>query len=421
MGYSNKYPHEIMSSKKHKKGSLVKKIASFLAVFFILMSVGYGVGIVPESWIDAIEYIASPLDGPQGLWKGDKNTGDTQTSSQDNAAVQGTRTQVSGTLNVEFIDVGQADAILIYNDENAMLIDAGNNPDGKPLTNYIKSLGIDHLDYVIGTHNHEDHIGGMDDVITAYSSEVDYIMLSEEEGTTATYRSVVEAADSSSAEQLTPKAGETYTLGDATWQILSCDTDMPDLNESSIVIKLTYGNTSFLLPTNILLAGLEGELVSEIGRSFRLKNALKDSAVRDVYDYVLIDTPPSLGILTTNAIVAADYILIPTDADSDAISGIAQLGNTIQQARQYCNVDPKILGILFTKFDPRQNNSKDMMKVAMQAANALDTKVFNTFIRSAVIVKETKSRELDLLTAAPDSTVAMDYMALADEIAKEGI
>ena len=89
--------------------------------------------------------------------------------------------------------------------------------------------------------------------------------------------------------------------------------------------------------------------------------------------------------------------------------------------RDYCGVNPEILGIVFTKFDPRQNNSKDMMKVAMQAANALDTKVFNAFIRSAVIVKETKSRELDLLTAAPDSTVAMDYMALADEIAKEGI
>ena len=133
------------------------------------------------------------------------------------------------------------------------------------------------------------------------------------------------------------------------------------------------------------------------------------------------DIRESPAVEIAGALLAADYILIPTDADSDAISGIAQLGNTIQQARQYCNVDPKILGILFTKFDPRQNNSKDMMKVAMQAANALDTKVFNTFIRSAVIVKETKSRELDLLTAAPDSTVAMDYMALADEIAKEGI
>ena len=176
-----------------------------------------------------------------------------------------------------------------------------------------------------------------------------------------------------------------------------------------------------ILPTTILLAGLEAELMSDMGRSFRLKNVLADASVKDVYDYVLIDTPPSLGVLTVNAIVAADYSLIPTDADSDAISGIAQLGNTIQQARLYCNVDPKILGILFTKFDPRQNNSKDMMKIAMQAAKGLDTKVFNTYIRSAVAVKEAKSREMDLLTAAPDSTVAKDYVALAEEIAKDGV
>ena len=84
-------------------------------------------------------------------------------------------------------------------------------------------------------------------------------------------------------------------------------------------------------------------------------------------------------------------------------------------------MNPQILGILFTKFDPRQNNSKDMMSIAMRIAEKLDTKVFSTYIRAAVVVKEAKSRELDLLTAAPNSTVAMDYMALADEIAKEGI
>lgn len=176
-----------------------------------------------------------------------------------------------------------------------------------------------------------------------------------------------------------------------------------------------------ILPTSILLAGLEAELLSDMGRSFRLKNALEDKAITGAYDYVFIDTPPSLGVLTVNAIVASDYVLVPTDADSDAIDGIMQLGNTIQNARKYCNVNPQILGILFTKFDPRQNNSKDMMSIAMRIAEKLDTKVFSTYIRAAVVVKEAKSRELDLLTAAPNSTVAMDYMALADEIAKEGI
>ena len=229
-----------MGKKKNKLKIWGGRIISGLAIFFVLMSVGYGAGIVPESWIDAIETVTSPLDGPQKLWQGSKN----EDTAEVAPSTGGDTAASENTLNVEFIDVGQADAILIYDDNDAMLIDAGNNPDGEPLVKYIESLGIEHLDYAVGTHNHEDHIGGLDDVINSF--DIDYIMLSEEKGTTAAYRSVVKAAESSAAEMLVPQAGDTYELGNATWQILSCDTDVTDLNESSIVIKLTYGGTSFL-------------------------------------------------------------------------------------------------------------------------------------------------------------------------------
>lgn len=171
-----------------------------------------------------------------------------------------------------------------------------------------------------------------------------------------------------------------------------------------------------ILPTSIVLAGLEAELMTDMGKYFKLRDAIEKAQLGKLYDYILIDTPPSLGVPTVNAIVAADGVLVPTDADCDSINGIIQLNTTIQNVKRYCNVNPKIMGIVFTKFDPRQNNSKDMMALAMRVADALNTQVFGTYIRAAVAVREAKSKAKDLVTSNPRSNVVLDYTSLAEEI-----
>lgn len=149
-------------------------------------------------------------------------------------------------LTVRFLDVGQADCICIStSDGHNMLIDAGNNNDGRLVSHYLVNSGIDHFDYIIGTHAHEDHVGGLDDVICDTSS--DYIMLPLVSTEAKTYQDVVSAANAATAELLTPAVGDTYSLGDAKWKILSCEPqDAGNLNESSIVILLQYGETAFL-------------------------------------------------------------------------------------------------------------------------------------------------------------------------------
>ena len=172
-----------------------------------------------------------------------------------------------------------------------------------------------------------------------------------------------------------------------------------------------------ILPTSIILAGLEAELMTDVGKYFKLRDAIEEANLKDDYDYIIIDTPP--GVTTVNAIVAADGILVPTDADCDSINGIVQLSDTVRNVKKYCGVNPEILGIVFTKFDPRQNNSKTMLELAMRVADMLHTKVFQTFIRGAVAVREAKSSSKDLVVSRPDSKVVLDYTSLANEMLKE--
>lgn len=163
--------------------------------------------------------------------------------STENAFVKNSPTL--GKLKVSYIDVGQADSILVQQGDHAMLIDAGNNDDSTIVKNYITNQDVSVLDYVIGTHPHEDHIGGLDYVINSF--QIGKIYMPEVVATTKTFEDVITAINNKGMSISKPNVGETFKLGDATCTILGpLDTDASELNTYSIVLKVDYNNNSFL-------------------------------------------------------------------------------------------------------------------------------------------------------------------------------
>lgn len=171
----------------------------------------------------------------------DAKAADTNNEKSDNNK----STSVKGELKVHFIDVGQADAILLQQGNAAMLIDGGNNGDRNKVKNYIEQEKITQLDYVIGTHAHEDHIGGLDYVINAF--KVGKVYFPRQSANTKTFEDFAIAVKSKVGKLTAPKVGDTFKLGDAVCTILGPNSsDYGDANDYSIVIKVVYGGTSFL-------------------------------------------------------------------------------------------------------------------------------------------------------------------------------
>ncbi len=151
-----------------------------------------------------------------------------------------------GSISVHFIDVGQGDSILIKTGPSAMLIDAGNINDADLVENYIKKQGVKKLNYIVGTHPHADHIGGMADIIDKFPTEK--IMMPDADNNTKTFENVLDAVDRKGMVITVPKAGSTYELGNASFTILAPNSKgYKDLNDDSIVIRLIFGSTAFLL------------------------------------------------------------------------------------------------------------------------------------------------------------------------------
>ena len=148
-------------------------------------------------------------------------------------------------VQVHFIDVGQGDSTLIESNGHYMLIDAGENNQADTVISYLRSQNVSTLDYVIGTHPHSDHIGGLDKVIEAF--DIGKVILPPKEHTTRTFEDLLDAIAGKNLKITKPVVGDIYELGDASFQILAPNQDYgDDLNNWSVGIRLVYGNTAFV-------------------------------------------------------------------------------------------------------------------------------------------------------------------------------
>lgn len=150
----------------------------------------------------------------------------------------------NSTVEVHFIDVGQADATLVVCDGKAMLIDGGNPEDSDLLYSYLKKHGISHLTYLIGTHAHDDHIGGLAGALNFASVDLAYCPITSYD--TKAFGNFVKALDKHGVSITVPCPGDTFMLGSSECRILAVNTDSSDPNNSSIVLRIVYGDTSFL-------------------------------------------------------------------------------------------------------------------------------------------------------------------------------
>ena len=194
-----------------------------------------------------------------------------------------------------------------------------------------------------------------------------------------------------------------------------CDVFKGSAELSDLIQKTDLGYD--LITGGLALAGADMDF-TQTGREFMLREAL--DTVRADYDFCIIDTPPTLGILTVNALTASDSVVIPLTADLYSIQGLSQLNLLIQRVRKYSNKDLEIAGLLITKHDERTNVSKALMDQITQTAEKLGTKVFSQPIRNSVAIRESQLMRGDLFTEAPKANATKDYTAFIDEILKEG-
>lgn len=153
--------------------------------------------------------------------------------------------KTNSNLEVYYFDVGQADSILIRENDNNILIDAGNNEDGEKLVNYLKKdLNIEKFNMVVGTHPHEDHIGGLDNVIDSF--DIDTILMPNATSTSKTFENVLDSIEKKDYKITVPKINEEFNYNNINIKVLYTGTDEKDLNNTSIVLKLTYQNNKFL-------------------------------------------------------------------------------------------------------------------------------------------------------------------------------
>ena len=161
------------------------------------------------------------------------------------------------------------------------------------------------------------------------------------------------------------------------------------------------------------LAGAD-KLLEETGKEYRLKEAL--DSLQGAYDYIIVDTPPALGILTINALTACTGAIIPAQADIYSLQGIAQLNSTIETVKKYCNPSLSIMGIVLTRFNGRSIIRREVAEMLERTAEQLHTKLYTSKIRECTALVEAQATKQNIYSYAPRSNATADYKALVDEI-----
>ena len=193
------------------------------------------------------------------------------------------------------------------------------------------------------------------------------------------------------------------------YEILIDDVDVKD------TIMETKVENLYVVPATISLAGAEIELVSTISREARLKNALAE--IKDSYDYIIIDCPPSLGLLTLNSLTASDGIIIPVQCEYYALEGLSQLLSTVRLVQKHLNHDLMIDGVLLTMYDARTNLG---MQVIEEVKKYFQDKVYDSVVPRNVRLSEAPSHGEPIIIYDPKSRGAEVYLELAKEVIRNG-
>jgi chromosome partitioning protein len=211
---------------------------------------------------------------------------------------------------------------------------------------------------------------------------------------------------------LDPQANSTMSYVDARTVTKSMyDVLVSEELEFEDVIIPTPVKNLFLAPSKIALAKLESKLIGDMDGPFRLKDRLKDTASR--FDHIFIDTPPTLGMITVNALVASTHVLVPIQSSYFALEGTDDLLETIEKIKARPNPNLQLLGVVITMHDKRTTLAKDIHE---QIGHVFGDRLFNTVITKSIRLEESPAYKESIFTFAPRSSGAMEYYSLSEEM-----
>ena len=185
------------------------------------------------------------------------------------------------------------------------------------------------------------------------------------------------------------------------------------LTGSKIEDAIQHTPQGDVIAGNQSLAAMD-TILTKVGKEFALKEAI--NSIQNEYDYIVIDTPPALGILTINALTASDGVVVPTNADIFSLQGIDELYNTINTVKKYCNHELNLLGIVLNQYNSRTNLSKRISEMLSENTTKLNTRIYNSYIRNCNAIREAAAFKESIFDYAPNSNASIDLSNLIDEI-----